>query len=51
MIGWIIVGAMGGVLALAAIVVAVLWYAKRKRATYEVINGTSDVRAAGSNMW
>jgi hypothetical protein len=40
-IGWIIVGGMGGILLLAAVVVAVVWYVKRKRAdSYEVINGS-----------
>jgi len=39
-IGWIIVGGMGGILLLAAVVVAVVWYVKRKRADYEVINGS-----------
>jgi hypothetical protein len=38
-IGWIIVGGMGGILLLAALIVAIVWYVKRKRTDYEVING------------
>jgi len=38
-IGWIIVGGMGGILLLAAIAVAVVWYIKRRRLGYETING------------
>lgn len=38
LIGWVIVGAMGGILIVAAVVVGVVWLVKRRRSGYEAIN-------------